>query len=69
MLLQLRLIVCIVYYGLALVMDDLPGSYAFKFLMLEASELAALILYFFLIDVVGRKPLYVGGFFIGKVDE
>ncbi|GMH41052.1 hypothetical protein BSKO_08962 [Bryopsis sp. KO-2023] len=61
------LIVCVGYYGVTLTTNRMKGSRYAKFLWMSLAELPAYILFPLVVDVLGRKPLYVGGFVIGGV--
>lgn len=60
---------CVVYYGIALVLDDLPGKLLVKFFLVQIIEFPALLIYLLMVDVVGRKPLYIMGFVIGNCNH
>lgn len=56
---------CILYYGIVLAVDSIPGKFFFKFAIMQIVELPSYIVYLLLIDVVGRRPLYVAGLLLG----
>lgn len=64
-----RATACLLYYGLALALDSMPGTLAVKFFLISSIEIPSSILYMLLVDVVGRKPLFVAGFLLGTYQD
>ncbi|GMH41115.1 hypothetical protein BSKO_09025 [Bryopsis sp. KO-2023] len=59
--------VCVIYYGVPLMLEQAPGSMHLNFMLAAIVELPAYILCILLVDRVGRKPIFVWGFFVGAV--
>ena len=60
-----RSAVSLVYYGLSMAIQFIPGSLYTKFLYTIAIEFPAIIFYMLMVDRVGRKPLFAWGFVLG----
>lgn len=60
-------VVSCIYYGISLGLDSLPGSIYMKFFLTSLVEFPSYIFIIFLIDKVGRKPIYLWGFVVGSI--
>ena len=67
MLCIFRLVVCMVYYGLALNSGDLGGDRFLNFFLQTVMDIPGRLLVLVLVDRVGRKPIQVGSMVIGGV--
>eukprot|EP00210_Caulerpa_lentillifera_P007948 g7587.t1 len=55
------------YYGVSLALEALPGSLYETFLWTVSIEFPSILFYMFMIDRVGRKPLFTWGFILGGI--
>ena len=62
-----RIVVCMVYYGLALNSGDLGGDLFMNFFLQSLMDIPATVIVVVLLDKVGRKPLQVSSMIIGGV--
>ncbi|GFR78056.1 organic cation transporter protein, partial [Elysia marginata] len=57
----------LLYYGLSLNLDNLPGNPYINFLISCTVELVAYVITFFILDRVGRKRVHTAAMFVGGV--
>lgn len=55
-----------IYYGVSMKTDFLGGDFYGTFVVGGVAEIPALLLLFMLIDRLGRKTLFAGGYFIAS---
>lgn len=56
-----------IYYGVSMKTDFLGGDFYMTFIVGGIAEVPALLLLYVLIDRVGRKPLFAGGYFVAAL--
>uniref|UniRef100_A0A915PIM3 Major facilitator superfamily (MFS) profile domain-containing protein n=1 Tax=Setaria digitata TaxID=48799 RepID=A0A915PIM3_9BILA len=60
-------VVSMIYYGVSMKTDFLGGDFYGTFIAGGMAEIPALLLLFVLIDRIGRKPLFAGGYFVAAL--
>ncbi|CAG9539950.1 unnamed protein product [Cercopithifilaria johnstoni] len=60
-------VVSMIYYGVSMKTDFLGGDFYGTFISGGIAEIPALLLIFVLIDRIGRKPLFAGGYFLAAL--
>ncbi|KAL3982367.1 Sugar transporter family protein [Acanthocheilonema viteae] len=60
-------VVSMIYYGVSMKTDFLGGDFYGTFISGGVAEIPALLLLFALIDRIGRKPLFAGGYFLAAL--
>ncbi|VDK81415.1 unnamed protein product [Litomosoides sigmodontis] len=60
-------VVSMIYYGVSMKTDFLGGDFYGTFISGGIAEIPALLLLFALIDRIGRKPLFAGGYFLAAL--